>query len=287
MIHVNSRRPFTLGRVARPQSPRRRESRRSTLGCTGEGSLRAADGVPSACLLGSFGGLLSLAISRTVDLRLAYAPITLVLHGDLLDPWDWIAERRIGAAAEALLGRFAPLVHAPLPRRWEARAPSAAERRRRAGELRRAAKEVDAPRFTAELWSGPGPASSSSALPLIALAAARLQGSLAAAALRAALREAALVFGIDVTRGDVIVEVAARAGLDLSRFIPALQAPATERSVRKEIREAHERGVTAGPGLVIADEWLVSRVRPLRDYRVILKRYLATRAGASVEHTVH
>jgi len=225
---------------------------------------------------------------RTVDPRSAYALIPLVLHGDVLDPWCWIAERRIAAAAEPWLGRFAPLVHAPLPRRnWEARAPTATERRKRARELGRAGREADAPPFTEELWSGPGPAPASSAPALLALAAARLQGVAAESALRSALREAALVSGIDVTRGDVIVEVAARAGLDLSRFLPAFQAPFTERAVREQIREALERGVVSGPALVIAGEWLVSGLRSLRHYRLILKRYAAKRAGAHVEHVMH
>jgi predicted DsbA family dithiol-disulfide isomerase len=224
---------------------------------------------------------------RAVAPRFTCASIPLVLHGDVLDPWCWIAERRIAAAAEPWLGRFAPLVHVPLPRRWEPRAPSATERSRRARELARARKEADAPPFTPELWAGPGPASASSAPALVALAAARLQGDAAESALRAALREAALVSGIDVTRSDVIVEVAARAGLELSRFLPAFEAPATERIVREQVRDALERGVVSGPALVIAEEWLVSGLRSLRDYRLILKRYAVKRAGAHAEHVMH
>jgi predicted DsbA family dithiol-disulfide isomerase len=219
--------------------------------------------------------------------RFAHAPIPLVLHGDVLDPWCWIAVRRIAVAAEPWLGRFAPLIHAPLPRRWEARAPTAAERSKRARELGRARKEADAPPFTPELWTGPGTAPASSAPALVALAAARLQGDAAEAALRSALREAALVSGIDVTRSDIIVEVAARVGLDLSRFVPAFQAPGTERAVREQIRSALERNVVSSPALVIADEWLVSGLRSLRHYRLILKRYAVKRAGAHAEHVMH
>jgi predicted DsbA family dithiol-disulfide isomerase len=208
-----------------------------------------------------------------------------VLHGDLLDPWSWIAERRIAIAADELHGRFT-LGHAALPRRWEARAPSAFERRRRVRELKRAAGEPDAPPLTAELWAGPtGPQSSAPAL--VAVAAAQLQGAAAAAALREKLREAALVAGIDVSRRDVIVEVAARAGLDLSRFVPAFEAPGTERALREEIVAARELGVEVSPALVINEDWLVAGVRSLKDYRMLLKRYLSQRVGAPVEHTVH
>jgi predicted DsbA family dithiol-disulfide isomerase len=228
----------------------------------------------------------------TSDIPPAVAPhpasdgVSLVLHGDVLDPWCWIAEKRIVAASEELHGRFAPLRHAPLPRRWHPRAPTAAERRYRVRELKRAAREPDAPPFSPELWEATG-GPQSSAPPLIALAAARLQGRNAEVALREALRTAALVAGIDVSRSDVIVEVAARAGLDLARFVPAFQAPGTERTLLAELCEARELGVERGPALVVNEDWLVTGSRSLRDYRVLLKRYLTDRVGSAIEHTVH
>jgi predicted DsbA family dithiol-disulfide isomerase len=224
---------------------------------------------------------------RAVAPRVASAPIVLRLHGDLLDPWCWIAERRIARAAEELHGRFTPLAHAPLPKRWEARAASLAERRQRAAELRRAAREPDAPPFSPELWTGSAPGPLSPAPALVAVAAAALQGRAAASALREALREAALVRGLDVSRPDIVMEVAARAGLDLARFVPAFEAPATERALLDDVAEAAEMGIRSGPALVIADDWMVAGVRSLRDYRLVLKRYLAARVGAHVEHTVH
>jgi predicted DsbA family dithiol-disulfide isomerase len=218
--------------------------------------------------------------------RPASNPISLVLHGDVLDPWSWIAEKRIVMAADELHGRFMPLEHAPLALRWEPRAPTAAERRYRARELRRAAREPDAPPFSPELWAGDG-GPQSSAPPLIAIAAAGLQGRPAEVRLREALREAALVSGVDVSRPDVIMEVASRAGLDLARFVPAFEAPGTERALRDDLEEAYELGIERGPALVIDDDWLVAGLRSLRDYRLVLKRYLALRAGRPVEHTVH
>ena len=218
--------------------------------------------------------------------RSSSGPISLLLHGDLLDPWCWIAEQRICVAAEELHGSFMPLEHAPFPRRWDPRAPSAAERRSRARELKRAAKELDAPPFSTELWTGMG-GPHSSAPPHIAVAAARMQGPAAAAALREALRRAALLSGVDVTRTDVILEIASRAGLDLGRFIPAFQAPGTERALRADVEETCELGVACGPSLVINEEWLVSGARSLRDYRLLLKRYLSRCVGATVEYTVH
>jgi len=218
--------------------------------------------------------------------RAASTPIPLVLHGDVLDPWCWIAERRIVIAADELHGRFLPLEHAPLARRWEPRAPTAAERRYRARELKRAAREPDAPPFSPDLCSSDtGPLSS--APPLIAVAAAGFQGTAAESRLREALREAALVSGLDVSRRDVIMEVASRAGLDLARFVPAFEAPGTARALLDDLEESYELGVERGPALVVDDDWLVSGLRSQRDYRLLLKRYLATRAGTPVEYIVH
>ena len=45
--------------------------------------------------------------------------------------------------------------------------------------------------------------------------------------------------------------------------------------------------IVTTPALVIGEEWLVSGPRSLRDYRLVLKRYLADRAGTPIEHTVH
>jgi predicted DsbA family dithiol-disulfide isomerase len=219
--------------------------------------------------------------------RPAFRPISLALHGDVLDPWCWLAERRITIAADECHGRFMPLEHVALPQRWEPRAPSAVERRNRSRELRRAAKEPDAPPFSPELWSPAASGPVSSAPGLVAIAAARLQGRTAEAALREALREAALVRALDVSRTDVLLEVAARAGLDLARFVPAFEAPATERALLDDIADAADRGIEDGPALVVGDDWMISGARSLRDYRLILKRYLAMRVGTLVELTVH
>ncbi len=215
------------------------------------------------------------------------SPVPLVLHGDILDPWCWIAEKRIARIADELHGRFLPLEHAPLPYRWEPRAPSARERRRRVREIRRAAREPDAPPFSPEVWSESAAGPQTSAPPLVAVAAARFQGLAAENRLRSALREAALVSGLDISRRDVILEVAARAGLDLARFIPAIDATGTERALLEDVAAARDLGVEESPSLVINEDWLVPGLRSLRDYRVILKRYLAMRAGAAVAHTVH
>ena len=209
-----------------------------------------------------------------------------MLHGDLLDPWCWIAERRISSAAEAFPGRFS-LMHGPLPRRWDPRIPSARERAARARALERAARDPDAPPLSPELWSSVS-APGSGAPALVALAAARLQGAAQESALREALREAALVRGLDVSRDDVLLEVASRQpSLELGRFVSALRAPATERQVRIAFEEALDRGVRAAPSLVLGEDWLVTGPRSAAEYHEILQRYLVLAAGVPVERVLH
>ena len=213
-------------------------------------------------------------------------PVELVLYGDVVSPWCWLAEKRIAASAKVLDGFFAPIRHVPFPLRPEPRAPSPVERRSCAREVRKAAKQPDGSALTADLWTtGDAPAWSLPAL--VALAAARLQGPEWERALREKLREAALVAGLNVSRHDVLIEVAERIGLQMSRFVAALHAPATERAVLEEYQEALANGVEKVPSLVIGDEWLVCGAREGREYLDILRKYLETRFGLGGDPVVH
>jgi predicted DsbA family dithiol-disulfide isomerase len=213
-------------------------------------------------------------------------PVSLVLHEDPLSPWCLVAERRIVAALEHVGGPFTPLQHEPFPTRLEPHAVTRTERRLLAASARRAAREPEAARTTADLWLSPDPPLSSVPA-LTALAAARLQGHSRAAALRAAIREAALVRGLNVARPDVLLELAERAGLDLSRFAGAFGAPATERGVRDAHEDAQARGIRDAPALVIGEEWLVAGARSVDEYRSVLHRYVAARLGLPPVRTLH
>jgi predicted DsbA family dithiol-disulfide isomerase len=212
--------------------------------------------------------------------------IAIVLHEDLLNPWCWIAERRVRTALDDLDGLFGPLKYAPFPLRFEPRLPSSNERKALAREIRKAAAQTEGKGFTPDLWLSPDPPTSSFPS-LLALAAARLQGAARESALREALREAALRRGLNVARPDVVIELAARNGLDLARFTAALSAPATERTVREAYEQALDRGIDDVPSLVIGDEWLVTGLRKVDEYRTILKRYLASQPGAGHGPTLH
>jgi predicted DsbA family dithiol-disulfide isomerase len=211
--------------------------------------------------------------------------VSLVLYEDPLSPWCFVAEQRIRAALEEV-GFAYDLRIEPFPLREEPRAPTQSERRALARTARRAAREPEAAHTTPDLWLSPD-APHTTVPALTALAAARLQGGTREDALRAAMREAALVRGINVTRTDVLYELAHAAGLDVSRFALALAAPATERRVRGAFEEALERGIEHAPALVIGDEWLVVGPRSAEEYRGVLRRYVAAKLGIPPAHTVH
>jgi predicted DsbA family dithiol-disulfide isomerase len=122
---------------------------------------------------------------------------------------------------------------------------------------------------------------------LAALEAARLQGTTREAAFREALRDAALVRGINATRRDVLYELAGSAGLDVARFATALAAPATEKRVVDSVEEALDKGIESAPALVIGDEWLVAGPRSVDEYRSVLRRYAAARLGIPGVRVVH
>ncbi len=213
-------------------------------------------------------------------------PVPLILYEDPLSPWCLVAERRIRAALDEIAAAYLPLRIEPFSMRPEPRAPSTRERRALARAARRAAKEPEAAHTRPDLWlSRDVPLSTVPAL--TALAAARLQGAVHENALRSAIREAALVRGINVTRADVLYELAEAAGLDVARFACALCAPATERSVRDSFEEAMDKGIRDAPALVIGDEWLVAGARPADEYRAVLRRYAAARLGLPPLRTVH
>jgi len=213
-------------------------------------------------------------------------PIRLVLYEDPLSPWCLVAERRIVAAAEAIGQPYGKLRREPFPLRVEPAAMSRGERRALAAAARRASKEPEARGVKPDLWLSTDPPLSSMPV-LTALFAARLQGEAREAALLDALREAALVRSVNVTRPDVLLELAERAGVHLGRFCSALAAPATERRVRETFEDQVASGIGGAPALVIGDEWLVAGARGAEEYHSILHRYASERLGLAPLRTLH
>ena len=210
----------------------------------------------------------------------------LVLYQDPLSPWCLVAEQRIVAAADSFPGAFRPLRLEPFPTRVTPRALSKSERCALARSARRAAREPELSGSIPDLWLSPDPPLSS--LPVLAaFCAARLQGAGRELALRSAVHEAAHYRGLNVSRTDVLLELAEVVGLDVSRFAAALAAPATYARVHETRRAALDRGVREVPALVIGDEWLVVGARRTELYRSILRRYVSARVGIDSVRLVH
>jgi predicted DsbA family dithiol-disulfide isomerase len=215
----------------------------------------------------------------------AAEPVSLVLYEDPLSPWCLVVDRRLRAVLRAVEAPFT-LRHEPFPLHAEPRALTKTARQQLVRSARRAAREPEASGLVPDLWLSDDPPLSSVPV-LAAFGAARLQGAASEDALRQAVREAALFRGLNVSRHDVLYELAERAGLDLARFAGALAAPATERRVRACHEEAVGRGVELAPALVVGDEWLVTGPRAADEYREILERYAEVRFGLPLERILH
>ena len=191
-----------------------------------------------------------------------------LVYQDVLCPWSWLAELRLSSLQHGL-GDVLRFVPRPYPLRPMESLPSADEVARAVRDLQSAAGEREALPLRPDLWTSGDPPRSSIE-PLAALEAARLQGEAARLELQGRLRRAALEQGLNVTRPDVVFELAARAGLQMNRFSAAFGSPQTRRLIREEYRLARGRGVRRVPTLVIANRWMISGLREAAEYRDLL-----------------
>jgi len=191
-----------------------------------------------------------------------------LVYQDVLCPWSWLAELRLSPLQRELADalRFVPRAY---PLRPMESLPSEEEISRAARDLEAASKEREALPLRPDLWTSGDPPRSS-VEPLAALEAARLQGEPARLELQRRLRHAALEQGLNVTRPDIVFELAARAGLQMNRFTAAFGSSQTRRLIREEYRLARGRGVRRVPTLVIANRWMISGLRETTEYRELL-----------------
>ncbi|HZX64687.1 MAG TPA: DsbA family protein, partial [Myxococcales bacterium] len=145
------------------------------------------------------------------------APVEVVLFHDVLCSWCYVADARL----ESLRDEYGNAVKwslRPYPLRPESQIPGKKERQVLARHYRRIAKETEGEGVKPDLWIGEDPPSSSLP-PLVALEAALPQGYEKQHELLLRMRRAAFLDGINVSRRDVQVELAAGAGLDVPRFL--------------------------------------------------------------------
>ena len=200
-------------------------------------------------------------------MTLLHSPLQITLYQDVLCSWCYLTDVRL----EPLRQEFRQAVRwrvRPFPLRLLDRPPSDQERGELASETYRARREPEplAARLTAELWlSSDAPHSSVPAL--VALEAARFQGAAARAQLARAMQRAALEQAVNITRTDVIFELASQVGLAMNAFSTAFHSPDTHQRVLDEHRAASARGVRGVPTLVIGKRWMICGLREVAEYR--------------------
>jgi predicted DsbA family dithiol-disulfide isomerase len=206
-------------------------------------------------------------------------PLQIVVYQDVLCAWCYVADARF----EVLRAEFGHDVQwrtRPYPLRIQEALPSEKEVSDWLAELERAKKEPEGARLTPELWTaGDPPRSSVNAL--AALEAAKLQGQEAQTLLARAMQRAALEQGVNVTRRDVVFELASRVGLEMNRFCTVYDSGQTKRLILEEHRLAADRGVRGVPTLVLGGRWMVSGLREVSEYRELIRDCLTKQTLAA------
>jgi predicted DsbA family dithiol-disulfide isomerase len=217
-------------------------------------------------------------------------PLQITVYQDVLCAWCYLADLRL----ESLKQEFGDILRwrvRPYPLRLHDKRPTEKELQGLTEEVLRAQQEPEpvAKLLTTELWLG-GDAPRSSVPALAALEAARLQGPTARAWLARAMQRAALEQGVNVTRTDVIFELAHRVGLDMGPFSAAYHSEDTRKLILDEHQLAASRGVRGVPTLVIAGRWMVCGLRDVAEYRehilTCIGKLHTPRSGSS-ERVVH
>ncbi len=192
-------------------------------------------------------------------------PLQILVYQDVLCAWCFVAERRIEILKKDL-GDAVRWIRRSYPLRLKDTLPSAKEIDGWVKEVEQARKEPEGRSLSPELWTSlDKPRSSLNAL--CAIEAAKLQGAEAGTRMAVALQRAALEQGVNVTRSDVLFEIASNVGLEMNRFSAAFQSPETKRLILEEHRIASERGVKGVPALVIDGRWMLSGLRDFAEYR--------------------
>lgn len=213
-------------------------------------------------------------------------PLELTVYHDVLCAWSWIADQRLRLLRE----EFDPplrIRYVPFCVRPEDRVPTEWERMAEASSWRKVAREREGKGIVADLWRSQDPPRSSMP-PLIALEAASVvAGHAGADRLLLQMRTAAFFHGINITREDVLLELAEKAGLDVHRFSNAFGSDLTRKIVEDQQEEATNRGIDSVPSVVIEGDWLIAGTRSIEEYRSTIRRYVQQQGLWIPERIVH
>jgi predicted DsbA family dithiol-disulfide isomerase len=212
--------------------------------------------------------------------------IEMVLHHDVLCGWSWLADKRLRALSDEF-GGMLRIDYRPYPLRIEEMVPTDKEREAEIKALRKVGREKDGKGIVADLWRSSDPPRSS-VPPLLAVEAARIIGGVGGRdRMLYAMRRAALQVGLNVSRDDVLVELAEQCGLDVGRFTTALHNSGTKRLVMGPWEQASQRGIEATPAVLVGGEWLLTGTRTVAEYRETIERYIEKRCLYVPSRVVH
>lgn len=212
--------------------------------------------------------------------------LELVLYHDVLCGWSWLAEKRLLLLCEEM-GPYLRIRRRPFAVRPEERIPTRWECMAEASAWRKVARERDAEKIVPDLWKSSDPPTSSMP-PLFALhAAAIVGGNAGGERLLAELRSAAFLHGVNISRDDVILEIAEKVGLPLSRFSNAYFSEQTRRTVRDQHEDAIVRGIDSVPTVILGDEWMLAGARSIEDYRSAIRRFVQQQGLRMPQRSVH
>lgn len=214
-----------------------------------------------------------------------HKPIEITFFHDVLCSWCYVADARLRALKQEF-GDELRISLRSYPLRPQEQIPDKKHIASLVRHVRRASTEPEGRILRPDLWRAPDiPLSSLPALQ--AVEAAGRQDHALRDLLLHRLREAAFVHGLNVARTDVIFEMAAAIGLEMGRFVRSFHSPATLAAIENSHSEAVGRGVKAIPAIAIGDEWLLTGVRPLEEYREVLQRWRTERGRPGGDRIVH
>jgi len=100
--------------------------------------------------------------------------------------------------------------------------------------------------------------------------------------LKHALFEAYFTQGANVSRHEVLLDVATRAGLDTARGAEILGGDEFAAAVRDDEELWRSRGISSVPAIIIDEKYLVSGGQPVEVFEEVLKKIAAERAAVAL-----
>jgi putative protein-disulfide isomerase len=220
--------------------------------------------------------------------------IALTLFHDVLCSWCLLADARLRWLIQHELGREVLLRYKAFATRQRETYPTPRELKTLARHYTRVAKTNEGYGIVTDLWSTGDPPLTTIP-PLAALMAAEAQGAEQRERLWAELRRLAFWHGVNVSRRDVLIEIADKIGLDVDEFLRKLDDPRTETQVLEEHEQAEARGIGGVPAVVLAPlrsypgapEWVTAGCRDIWEYREIVLRFRDKLESADPERLRH